>query len=89
MYNYFGNPTMRIFPYVCDWGNISLYDDELDENKTVKACKSVTVYNYDVLSGADLEIYFGQSFEITDDFEAEIGSTLSIEAVNIKTGFIE
>ncbi len=86
-YHYIGDPTMRIFPYNCQAGEIYLSYQTLYNNKTVNACKSVHVNNYKIKNGANLAINVGKSFEITGEFEAEIGATFTVEPVDIKTGF--
>ncbi len=86
-YHYIGDPTMRIFPYNCQAGDIYLSYQTLYNNKTVNACKSVYINNYKIKNGANLAINVGKSFEITSEFEVEIGATFSVEPVDIKTGF--
>ncbi len=89
LYNYFGDPTMRIFPYNCEPGDIVLSNDILYGNKIVNACKSISVFNYEVESEANLEIYFGQSLDITHSFKVHSGASLTIKPEDIKTGFVK
>ncbi len=88
LYHCLGDPAMRIFPYNCQSGEIYLTDEILYNNKTVNACKSVHINNYEIKNDADLTINAGKSVEITSDFEVEVGATFTIEPVDIKTGFM-
>jgi len=80
---------MRIYPYNCEAGIIYLYNASLYNNKTVDACNSVYVCNYLVKYNVNLTINVGNSFLILNNYATESQSTLTINPVDIKTGFIE
>ncbi len=89
-FNYFGDPTMRIYPYQCDPGTIVLEDETQNTDEEINACRDVVIDgNYTVASGADLTIKAGNSISVYGPFEVENGGTISFEGVDIKTGFLE
>jgi hypothetical protein len=87
-YNYFDGPSMRIYPYHCTPGTITLQNEEQYEDVEIKACKEVIINgNYTVKIGADLSIKTGGNLIINGTFLAETGSTLLFEGANIKYDF--
>jgi len=90
MYNYFGDPSMRIYPYHCTPGTITLENEEQYEDVEIKACIEVIINgNYTVKAYADLSIKTGGQLIINGPFDAEIGSTLLFEGGDIKYDFID
>jgi hypothetical protein len=87
LYHCLGDPTMRIYPYNCQAGEVYLSNETLYNTLVVDICKSGYVNNYEIKNGASLTINFGELLEITNDFEIEIGATLTIEPDDIETGF--
>ncbi|MBN2521499.1 MAG: hypothetical protein JXB17_13380 [Bacteroidales bacterium] len=88
-FNYMGDPTMRIFPYKCETGTVSLQNDEQDEDLEINACKEVLISNYTINTGFDLTIKTGGELNIFGPFNAETGSTLSFEGADIRYDFKE
>lgn len=86
MFNYFGDPTMRVFPYNCEPGIIKLANKIIRNDKSIKACKEV-VFDGDVyVIAGSLDVIAG-SITVNGTFEARVGSTLSLDGADIKYEF--